>query len=529
MRPTVLRRALALSGAALIISTNTVFADTTSVDGDTATVGNNISYVDSPNLVTSGSNAGLYTGEACSTRGSAVAGLVTVTRSNSGSHFNAGAAVTLTVTPTAGAVAQGITATGNTVSVPSGTSWDSNGDVFTAAISTTTPTTAANGGPYTINYSVSGPGTGTANVVNGVYTITGSYTVAVDCTVATNTPPTVAFDASQPSTAVEGDTKAFSFTITDTQGGAMTYAAGYPDCGSGNTVSAPLISATGGSFDCTFVDGLVPAVNSAVKVKVVDSGNLASNEASTSVTVSNANPVVAAPSFSNTSINCGSSVNLTGISFSDAGTIDYPWAVNINWGDGSTDTSYNTNTQGSQSSQSHTFSTPGTFAATVGVTDKDSGYGSNTSSNTVTVNQYAVTFLAPFDGSSPSNLITNTMKSGRVVPVKAVIYDYCSGTYVTDPAAVVKIVVKATTIGSLADNDAVEIYADAGASNSNTLQFRWSADSTAPGGGFWIYNLDSKTAIGGSAMVVNTTYRVDVFVGSARATGTTWALLKPVK
>lgn len=513
MRPTVLRRALALAGVALIISTTAVYADQVSIDGDTAKVGNNIAYLD-----TASPGA-----EACSTRGTAVAGLVTISYQG-GNHFTAGANVTVSVVPDAAAATAGITASGGTATVPN--PWGSSG-TFTRAISITTPASAANA-VYTVNVTVSGPGTGGATV-GGVYTIGNPVTVTVNCSAPTNTAPTVAFNSSQPSTAVEGDTKSFSFTITDAQGGAMTYAAGYPDCGSGNTVSNPSISATGGSFDCTFVDGVVPAVNSAVEVKVVDSGSLASNEASTSVTVSNANPVVAAPSFSNTSINCGSSVNLTGISFSDAGVDDDTWAVNIDWGDGSTDTSYNTNDQGSQSNQSHTFSTPGTFTATVGVTDKDSGYGSNTSSNTVTVNQYAVTFLAPFDGSSPSNLITNTMKSGRVVPVKATIYDYCSGTYVTDPEAVVKIVVKATTIGSLADNDAVEIYADAGASNSNTLQFRWSADSTAPGGGFWIYNLDSKTAMNGSAMVVNTTYRVDIFVGSARATGTTWALLKPVK
>jgi hypothetical protein len=40
--------------------------------------------------------------------------------------------------------------------------------------------------------------------------------------------------------------------------------------------------------------------------------------------------------------------------------------------------------------------------------------------------------------------------------------------------------------------DPVEEYADAGQSSAGTNLFRWATDSTVPGGGFWIYNLDSK-------------------------------------
>ncbi len=93
-----------------------------------------------------------------------------------------------------------------------------------------------------------------------------------------NTAPSVAFDANQPSTATEGDTKTFNFTITDTEGGPFTFATTYPDCGTGNTLVAGYsITGTTGSFQCTFADGLVPAVNNAVKVKVADPGPLDSN------------------------------------------------------------------------------------------------------------------------------------------------------------------------------------------------------------------------------------------------------------
>jgi len=218
---------------------------------------------------------------------------------------------------------------------------------------------------------------------------------------------------------------------------------------------------------------------------------------------------------------------LTNIGFTDAGVIDDPWNVNIGWGDGSTDINYDTSDQNGEPDQSHTYDMPGSYTATVGVTDKDAGFGSNTATLNV-LQTYSVKFLQPFDGATISNLITNTMKSGRVVPVKVTIYDDCAQTYVTDPAAIVKIFLSTgTSTGSTSDT--VEVYADAGASNGNTLNFRWTSDSSAPGGGFWIYNLDSKTALNGAPLVINTTYRVDVFLGNVKATATTWALLKPVK
>jgi hypothetical protein len=216
------------------------------------------------------------------------------------------------------------------------------------------------------------------------------------------------------------------------------------------------------------------------------------------------------------------------IIFSDAGVIDYPWNVNFDWYDGSA-TGFNTFVQAAQPNQTHTYNTPGLYTATVGVMDKDGGSGQNTTSSQLEVKQtYTVNFLQPFDNSSPSNLITNTMKSGRTVPVKVTIYDDCTQAYVTNPSTVVKIFLSTGTTTS-SSSDAVEVYADAGASNSNTLYFRWTSDSAAPGGGFWIYNLDSRTVLGGSALVINTTYRVDVFVGAVKATDTKWALLKPVK
>ena len=240
----------------------------------------------------------------------------------------------------------------------------------------------------------------------------------------------------------------------------------------------------------------------------------------------NVMPNVAAPSWQTVSVACRQPATLTGISFSDPGVIDFPWNVNINWSDGSIE--YNTNAQGAQSNQTHTYNVPGTYVATVGVRDKDSGIGFNTSNALTVLQTYTINFLQPFDGSSPSQLITNTMKSGRTVPVKVTIYDDCAQAYVTDPTTMVKIFISTgASTGTL--NDAIEIYADSGASNGNTLYFRWTSDLSVPSGGFWIYNFDTRTALNGSALVVGTTYRLDVYVGSVKATNSKWALLKATK
>jgi hypothetical protein len=139
---------------------------------------------------------------------------------------------------------------------------------------------------------------------------------------------------------------------------------------------------------------------------------------------------------------------------------------------------------------------------------------------------YSAHFLPPFDGVYPgSNLITNTMKNGRTVPVKTTIFDSCTNDYVTNlTGQTVSILVALNpSTTSTSPTDPVESYSDAGTSNANTDVFRWTADATVAGGGFWIYNLDSK----GLGLVTANTYKVSIHVDSTLATG--YALLKPVK
>src|SRR5207247_3802731 len=154
-----------------------------------------------------------------------------------------------------------------------------------------------------------------------------------------------------------------------------------------------------------------------------------SNTSQVMVSVANMNPAV--NTIINPSVDCQTSISLTP-SFSDPGAQDMNWTVDINWGDLSAHTIFAATTQGTQPNQTHTYALPGIYTVHVTVTDKDGGSGYD--EHQVTVNQtYTVKFLPPFDGSTPSNLIANTMKAGRVVPVKVTLFDLRRNTYVTGP------------------------------------------------------------------------------------------------
>jgi hypothetical protein len=136
------------------------------------------------------------------------------------------------------------------------------------------------------------------------------------------------------------------------------------------------------------------------------------------------------------------------------------------------------------------------------------------------VNQtYSVTFLKPFDTSTPGNYVINKAKAGRTVPVKVNVYDDCALRQLNEADAAPNIKVSKATVPNGAETDGIEVYSDAGSSNSGTDLFRWSAD------GFWIYNLDTKAL----NFFVGQSYRVDVKVGTTLATDDEWGLLATVK
>lgn len=270
---------------------------------------------------------------------------------------------------------------------------------------------------------------------------------------------------------------------------------------------------------CTFADDGTYTVVGRIFDK--DDG---SSDYTTTLTVTNVAPTVSASI--SASIACQTNATLV-LGFTDPGVNDDPWTVDVDWGDGPPVYSYQMSAQGSQPNLSHLYTTPGTYTASVTVTDEDGGVGSNSSA--VEVRQtYSAAFLQPFDGSSPSHLIVNKMKAGRVVPVKARVTDTCTGSSVTGTSGDV-VSIRVTDVTSGIENtlaDTIESYADAGFSNGNTLLFRWTDDASNPPG-FWIYNLDSKN-VNGTALAIGRTYKVQVKVDGIVA-APTHSLLQPIK
>src|SRR5205807_9254194 len=101
------------------------------------------------------------------------------------------------------------------------------------------------------------------------------------------------------------------------------------------------------------------------------------------ITVANASPAVTAPADQPASEGAPTSFNLG--SFSDLGANDHPWAVDVDWGDGSPHATFSQGTQGSLGTQSHTYADNGSvpYTVTVKVTDKDGGVGQATFKVTV--------------------------------------------------------------------------------------------------------------------------------------------------
>lgn len=497
-----------LGVAVLAIASVPAFADTLGADGDTLSTSPQLSYklVDTPQ------------DRLCSTRGTAVSGLLTISY-NGSEHLTAGAPIAVGVTN----VPAGATVTVNPADLTMPGTWNSSSPDKTIRFTTTVPASVPDQNTH-IDFTVS---TGSVTTNGGG----AQYLLYIDCTpdtqVPTNHAPVVSL-TSPPSSVYESQTPVtFNFTIADDAADtAWTAPTGYPSCGDfGELVGAPVIAAAG-SFQCKFPDGLENPADSTstVAIKVADTGGL-EGSASADIAVNNVDPAVGTPTFAVSSVDCQVGASLGNISFTDDGVNDKSWHVSINWGDPANTgaTEFDTDTEGLQSpstTPTHVYSTPGTYTATVMVTDKDNGVGSKSTADGAglqVLQAYSTTFLQPFDGSTPSKLIVNSMKSGRVVPVKVTITDSCTGLALSDPTKVVKIASGAKSSGG-GTVDAVETYADAGASSAGSNLFRYSSP-------FWIYNLDSK-ALG---MVVGTCYRIDVYVDGIKATKDTYALLQPVK
>jgi hypothetical protein len=520
--------------AALTLATAGIaFADAVDVDGDTVKTSNNVQYGSTENSAN----------HACSTRGTAVDGAIVISYSSGGStpkHYTAAEDLTIAVTNTTA----GITVvTPASPKIPS--TW-ADGSSTEIDLDTTVADTVPVG-TYTITITVTGQ---TSHVVrDDTYAVSIAAACPITAAITDTDGDGVADaddncpdDANADQADVDNDgvgdacdTNSYAPAVltpaddqTGNEGSTLTASGSFSDQDGNSTLD---ISGSGAGTvtdngDGTWSWSYTPADNGSGSVTVTATDGEHTDATDTfDWTALNVVPTAATPAFVSTSVDCRNEATLGGISFTDPGVNDADWTVDIDWGDGSTDTSVTVDAQGSVANQTHTYDTPGTYDAKVTVTDKDGGVSDEvTSSNSLVVAQtYAVDFLPPFDDSSPSSLIVNKMKNGRVVPVKVTIYDECAQAAVTDPNTAVTIAVPRTDVSGGTPSDPVETYADAGLSSGGTNAFRWSTD------GFWIYNLDSK-ALG---LVTNTVYRVDAYVGTGstrtKATRDSWAILQPVK
>jgi uncharacterized repeat protein (TIGR01451 family) len=102
-----------------------------------------------------------------------------------------------------------------------------------------------------------------------------------------NVAPTVALTGA--STAGDGETKTYAFTVTDPGSDSSAVAPGYPRCGANGTLVPGSLQSTssGGTFQCKFAAAGATA-SSVVAIKVTDSDGAASAEATIPVAVASA-------------------------------------------------------------------------------------------------------------------------------------------------------------------------------------------------------------------------------------------------
>jgi uncharacterized repeat protein (TIGR02543 family) len=177
-----------------------------------------------------------------------------------------------------------------------------------------------------------------------------------------NVAPAVTAPDSQ--TADEGTLKTFTLGSFTDPGADNPWAVDV-DWGDGSTHTAFNLATTGviTGQSHTYADNGTYTVT----VRVTDKDG-ASDARTFNVVVANVAPTVTAPA--NQTADEGTPKSFTLGSFTDPGT-DNPWAVDVDWGDGSAHTTFNLAAIGAITGQSHTYADNGTYTVTVRVTDKD--------------------------------------------------------------------------------------------------------------------------------------------------------------
>ena len=162
---------------------------------------------------------------------------------------------------------------------------------------------------------------------------------------------------------------------------------------------------------------------------------------------------------------------------------------------------------------------PSTGSYTIHAKATDLATNTSDAFATFQINRYTLDYLPPVDDSTNTNVVINTGKNGRVIPVKVRVFlegVNQSSSQIAEGRLTIS--VNLVVCGSSAVVDGIENYADAGQSNAGTNEFRATSDH-------WIYNLDT----GGLGLVTNKCYRLDVYLDGVRISTQEFAIFKPVK
>ena len=213
----------------------------------------------------------------------------------------------------------------------------------------------------------------------------------------------------------EGETKAYTFQISDSDSTNFSFDSASPNCGGtniGEVVGTPVINTDrSGSFECRFLDGGVPSTQVSVSVQVKDDSQSSSDVATKNVSVSNVAPKIESLS-GPTQVLTNQPVTFTGTHSDPAGALDNPFSWQ--WSGGiSTDTDKN-------SSYVTKFTACGPQNVKATVTDEDGGISAEASLSNP-VQAYNGNFLPPLQTGKD-----NLVRKGQVVPVKISIVG-CNG------------------------------------------------------------------------------------------------------